>query len=108
MANTYSWVIVQLDCSTNIPEVQDYVVTAHWRYGISNGSISTDMYGSTGFSINPKKPNFIPFEDLTENDVISWLEDSLDVPSMQSTLDTQLENIINPPIIVLPLPWVSK
>ena len=104
----YSWIIVQLDCATHIPEVQDYVVTTHWRYGVSNGTIYTDMYGATGFTVNPEQSNFIPYEDLTEDDVIGWLESTLDVPTMQVSLATQLENIINPPIISPPLPWLPK
>ena len=106
MANTYLWTIVQLDCATHIPEVQDYVVTAHWRYGVTNGTISTDMYGATGFIVDPETPNFIPYEDLQESDIIGWLEGTLDVPAMQTSLDNQLENIINPPIVSPPLPWI--
>jgi len=37
--------------------------------------------------------------------VIGWLESTLDVPAMQTSLDNQLENIINPPIVSPPLPW---
>jgi len=105
MANTFKWTIVQLDCSTTIPEVQDYVVTAHWRYGITDGTISTDMYGATSFPVDPEKPNFVPFAELQESDVIGWLESELDVDAMQTSLTTQLDNIINPPIVSPPLPW---
>lgn len=105
---SYSWTIVQLDCKASIDGFTDYVVTAHWRYGVSNGTIYTDMYGATSFTVDPEQPNFIPYEDLTEDDVIGWLESSLDVPAMQVSLATQLENIINPPIISPPLPWLPK
>jgi hypothetical protein len=36
------------------------------------------------------------------------LDAGLDVPTIDAGLDTQIENIINPPIIVLPLPWASE
>jgi len=104
--NTFNWTIAQLDCIPELDGVQDYVVTVHWRYGITNGTYSTDIYGAQGFPQSPESENFIPFAELTEADVIGWLENSLDVPSMQTNLTTALDNIINPPIVSPPLPWL--
>jgi hypothetical protein len=44
---------------------------------------------------------------LTEEIVIGWLEDSLDIPQLQESLAQSIEDLVNPPIIVLPLPWVN-
>ena len=40
--------------------------------------------------------NFIPYADLTKEDVVGWLEAGLDVDSMKSSLDNQIELKINP------------
>jgi hypothetical protein len=37
-----------------------------------------------------------------------WLENGLDTETIDLNLDKQIENIINPPIIVLPLPWSNS
>jgi hypothetical protein len=103
---TYYWIIVQLDCKPEIDGMQDYVVAVHWRYGIQQGDIKTDIYGVQQFQVN-EGSTFIPYEDLTEDVVIGWLEGSLDVPAMQESLAKQLEEIINPPIIYPPLPWAT-
>lgn len=103
---TYSWVIVQLDCAPSYEGLQDYVVNVHWRYGAQFESYFTDMYGSQSFT-EVAGPDFTPYADLTESQVIGWLEGVLDVPQMQDQLANTIESMVNPPIVVLPLPWES-
>jgi hypothetical protein len=104
---TYTWVIVQLDCAPNYEGLQDYVVNVHWRYGAQFESYYTDMYGSQSFS-EVAGPNFTPYAELTKLQVIGWLEESMDVTQMQNQLAISIENMVNPPIVVLPLPWESS
>jgi hypothetical protein len=40
--------------------------------------------------------NFIPYADLTKDDVVAWLEAGLDVEAMKENLDNQIELEINP------------
>lgn len=103
---SFYWIIVQLDCKPEIDGMQDYVVAVHWRYGIQYQEIKTDTYGVQSFQVN-EGSTFIPYEDLTEDIVIGWLEGSLNVPAMQESLIKQLEEILNPPIIYPPLPWAT-
>lgn len=103
---TYIWNIVQLECAPNYEGMQDYVVTAHWRYGAQFESYYTEIYGAQSFADVPG-PDFTPYADLTESQVIGWLEGVLDVPQMQDQLAQSIENLVNPPVIVLPLPWES-
>jgi hypothetical protein len=54
--------------------------------------------------------SFTPFADLTEEQVIGWVKESLgenQVASIEESLDSQLESIINPPVSpeLVPLPW---
>lgn len=105
MATTFFWTIAQMDCVPKAGDLPDYVVTVHWRYGITDGTISTDIYGAQAFSADPEQPNFTPYEDLTFDQVVGWLEGVLDVPAMQASLTQAYDNLINPPIVVLPLPW---
>jgi hypothetical protein len=55
----------------------------------------------------PSPTDFTAYPDLTFEQVCGWLNVGLDVATLDATLDTQLENLINPPIISLPLPWAS-
>jgi hypothetical protein len=56
----------------------------------------------------PSETDFTAYPDLTQAQVEGWLDAGLDVPTIDANLDKQIENIINPPIIVLPLPWQSQ
>jgi hypothetical protein len=47
--------------------------------------------------------NFKPFEEVTEADVIAWLEAKLDVEAMQEGLSNQLDAIANPTHVSLSL-----
>ena len=51
--------------------------------------------------------NFVPYEQLTYDIVCSWLNDTIDVETLDLNLDAQIETQVNPPIVVLPLPFVN-
>jgi hypothetical protein len=48
---------------------------------------------------------FTPFNELTEDKVITWLTQNLSMESLQNSLIRQIEDQINPPILNLPPPW---
>ena len=64
--------IKQLERNT----ADDAVITAHWGAGVVDGVYSANSYGTQSFSRDADSPEFIPFEDLTEADVIGWVLDS--------------------------------
>ncbi len=64
--------IKQLERNT----ADDAVVTAHWGAGVVDGDYSASSYGTQSFNRDESSPEFIPFEDLTEADVIGWVLDS--------------------------------
>jgi hypothetical protein len=106
MANTYQWIVSQLDTAPSQDGLTDVVKTVHWRRSANDGAgHSAEIYGSMGCS-TPSETDFTAYPDLTFEQICGWLENGLDVSALNTTLDTQIENIINPPIIVLPLPWV--
>ena len=58
--------------------------------------------------MNPDKPDYVPYADLTEELVIGWVQDAMGedgVVATEASVETQIENQINPPIITPPLPW---
>lgn len=105
---TYNWVIIQLDTKPSVDGLEDYVVQCHYRYNGTYQDIIKEVYGICSFETNPNLPNFTPYSELTENDIISWLEQTLDLEPLQNTLTHQINETLNPPIIVLPLPWTAE
>jgi hypothetical protein len=103
---TYNWVISVLDTAPSEDGLTDVVKTVHWRYQATNDTYFADIYGSVGLD-TPESAQFTPYAELTEADVVTWLESKLDVEELKANLDGQLERLANPPIVNLPLPWVT-
>ena len=99
---TYKWVISDLVAKIQDGELSNIIETVHWRYQATDGEHTADVYGSVGLEA-PDAESFKPFEEVTEADVIAWLESKLDVEAMQSGLDAQLDAIANPTHISLNL-----
>ena len=99
---TYKWVISDLVAKIQDGELSNIIETVHWRYQATDGEHTADVYGSVGLEA-PDAESFKPFEEVTEADVISWLESKLDVEAMQEGLSKQLDAIANPTHISLSL-----
>ena len=108
MSTTYQWVINQLDTKPKEDGLTDVVVVIHWtrtaEQYFGGEPILVSSYGTMGCQ-TPSSTDFTAYPDLTYEQVCSWLDSGLDVPAIDLVLDQQIENIINPPIIVLPLPF---
>ena len=104
------WYINQLDCVPQDGDLTDFVVVAHWtrlvKETINEKEYQASIYGTASF-LKDDVTNFIPYEELTYEIVCSWLDVSLDVEALDLNLDKQIENQVNPPIVTLPLPWVT-
>lgn len=104
MSLTYTWNISQLDTATE-GSLDGVVKNVHWRYVVTDGEHSADIYGS--FTPDPPESNtFISYDQLTQNNIIAWLESKLEVDEMKLSLDHRLEKVINPPQSRPGLPWV--
>ena len=107
MTTTYQWDIQALDCVPQEDGHTDVVVVAHWIVNATDGTYTASVYGTQSFTYTPENP-FTPYEDLTEEQVVGWVQDAMGpegVASLEANLDTQIENQINPPIVTPPLPW---
>jgi hypothetical protein len=83
----------------------DYVCNAIWQVTGVDGEYTATIQGNTQFS-SPESKNFIPYEDLTEAMIISWIPAS-DIESSQQCVQGQLNSLINPPAMPqdTTLPW---
>ena len=100
----FNWVISAMECVKKEGDLNDVVITIHWRYAAEKENVLTDVYGATSMPL-PTGEDFTPYEELTKEQVCGWLESTLDVPAMQENLDKQLDLIINPINVTLPPPF---
>ena len=109
MAIVYNWVVSAMDEYPTTPDnLQDVVFNVHWRRNatetVGDKTYFADVYGSLAVPA-PSAEDFTPYADLTFEQVCGWLEEGLDVEATDMSLATQIENLINPPVVSLPLPW---
>lgn len=101
-----TWSISALNCKPQEGDLTDVVVTAHWSCYGQEGEHSTNVYGTCSFS-QPGEP-FIPYEQLTQDQVLDWCWSSgVDKYATEAIVQTQLNNLSNPPIITPELPWAQ-
>ena len=108
MSITYKWIINQMDTKPTEDGLTDVVVVVHWtreaEQYVGGEPILVSSYGTMGCA-TPSSTDFTAYPDLTYEQVCGWLDAGLDVALIDLGLANQIENIINPPIIVLPLPF---
>ena len=108
MTITTTWSIKQLDCKPQVGNISDYVVTAHWTLIGTDGTYTGSAYGSISFKEDSDKTDYIPYDQLTSEQVIGWVKSVLGetkVAELEANIDTQIADQISPPIITPKLPW---
>ena len=110
---TISWIIERLLTKPVEGTLTDVVITADWRCngvettgsGDTEQTYSGTCYGSCSFA--PPTENFTPYDQLTEQQVLDWcFANGVDQAAIEANVSLQIANQINPPVVVLPLPWV--
>ena len=100
----FEWIISAMECKVKEDDLSDVVILVHWRYNAVSEEYFTDTYGATAVPM-PSGDDFTPYEDLTKEQVVSWLEPLLDVPAMQLQLQATIDLQINPINVTLPPPF---
>ena len=96
----FTWHIAQLERET----ADGYVFTAHYTVDANDGTYTAGAYGSLGFE-RPEE-DMIPFADLTEEIVIGWVKERLDVEQIEAALQSQLDEQRHPSK-ASGLPWAA-
>lgn len=124
---TFNWTISAVDRELSLDGLTDVIKTVHWRYkGTDVNGVTSETYGATAIG-NPNPTNFTPFPQLTDDDVIRWLESIMSVvppneviegeelhgtelsqlEKMKANIEAQISLIIAPKNIIGPLGEVS-
>ena len=93
-----------MDTAPSEDGLTDVVKTVHWRYEGKEGEYTAEVYGAMACA-TPSETDFTAYEDLTYEQVCEWLVAGNNVEAMDLNLATQIENLKNPPIVNLPLPF---
>jgi len=110
MTITYTWKVTGLkvqDVSTNHPKA---VVQTYWEKHGTDADGNTGFFsGATPFTVDPTDESgpFIPFEQLTEADVLAWIQSQV-TGSYEEHVNAQIQRAIDvtaKPVTDQPAPW---
>ena len=100
MTATNTWTISQCD-----RELADGgITTAHWRVtaeqtvGTGDDAVTytASSYGTCGFTPDPTASDYIAYDDLTEADVIGWVQADVDQEAIEASLQADIDLQITP------------
>ncbi len=107
MANTYIWLVEQMQVKKLEDQFQDVVYNIWWRCNaIDEFGNGATQYGVAYIPFTADNPDFIPYENLTENDVLVWVKNVVGENTVETSLGDELatkQALSNEAI--LPLPW---
>ena len=77
------------------------VIVAHWRVTdsetVGDDTYFASAYGTCSFTYDASSPDFVPYDDLTEEMVLGWCFDSdLDKDAVEASLTVNIEDQKNP------------
>jgi hypothetical protein len=107
---TYNWNVTALYTETIAGE-QNYVVIANYEVVGVDGEYTASLSNIARFSTE-NVDNFTPYEDLTNEIVIGWIQAELGVDgvsNLEACIQGQIDSQINPPVVPqnTPLPWAT-
>jgi len=114
----FDWIISALDCKIKVGTLEDIVDVVHWRLNASNENHTAETYGCTNMP-EPSGTDFTAYENLTKEQVVSWVESILSVipesidevvkesqlAKIKASLNADLLLQANPVKVNLPLPF---
>ena len=78
------------------------VTTVHYTFSVSSETNRVESYGTV--TLTEPEDGFIPFDELTQEDVMGWLADNLDLDEIEANLNARLHELDNPTTAV-GIPW---
>ena len=98
---TFNWSISQMDRLTS----DGFVITVHYTVSAVEDTYSANTYGTIGYTQEPGK-TYTPYADLTQAQVVGWVQTSLGQSNVEASLQGQIDLQKNP-VQATGLPWVA-
>jgi hypothetical protein len=96
----YTWNVVQMDRLTS----DGFVVTVHYTVNAVDGEFTASTYGTVGYTQG--EGSYVPYADLTEAEVVGWVQESLNKDTVEAGLAAQIEAQKNP-VQESGVPWAT-
>jgi hypothetical protein len=107
MAVSFAWKVERLECRPQVGALVNVVSKVHWRIFDSEAAVQT-IYGVVEVELDESEA-FTPFEELTEETVVSWVQGKLGeekIAALETSLTQAVNARIDPPVVDMPPPWM--
>ena len=96
---TFNWSVNQMDRLTS----DGFVVTVHYNVSATDDTYQASTYGTIGYTQEPGE-TYTPYDQLTEAQVVGWVQTSLGKDTVEASLQSQIELQKNP-VVATGTPW---
>ena len=98
---TFNWSVNQMDRLTS----DGFVVTVHYNVSATDDTYQASTYGTIGYTQEPGE-TYTPYDQLTEAQVVGWVQTSLGKDTVEASLQSQIELQKNP-VQAAGVPWAT-
>lgn len=101
----YRWYIYEMQVIPDLNGLLNFVTKIIWRYNaIAENGITANIEGITIYN-EVTQEQYIDYYSLTESEINLWLDSQENILDLRDKLDNIINEIMNPVIISLPIPW---
>lgn len=107
---TYTWDFLKFNAHTNLNGNEKVVFNIEFILNASDGNgHGAQVFGTVGLPEPTGNGPFTPFEQLTPEQVTTWVEDALGdtLLDYQRMLEAQIQRQVTPVTVELGKPWVD-
>ena len=105
MATTYTFSDIKVEIAPSLDGLTDVITRVRYNYnGADENGYSGSFSGATPMP-QPSTGSFTPFSEITEPEVVTWLNEVADKPHMQQQIQKQIDNQATPKYVPVPNPW---
>ena len=105
MSNTYSLTITSIDCLPTYQDQTQVVYNLNWKLSGTDGVNTNGTQGTQLIVFDANTP-FTPFESLTEEQVLGWLNSAEPFASSIATFKSDIDNnLLSMNVTSVTPPW---
>lgn len=101
MSTAFNWEISQLDRQT----ADGFVTTVHYRVNAEDTGTYASTYGTLGYA-QTEGESYTPYDQLTQEQVVGWVQASLNKEAVEASLQDQIAALKNP-VHTTGVPWAT-
>lgn len=104
----YTWEIDKVDFAVEKNGLENVAINIHFKYVADNENGNSDFIGGVCKLNAPNENSFTSYSDLTKEDFIQWLVDSIDPSAMQYELNKRVAEKATPTIMTISYSNISE